>query len=138
MPTYNSANWYWLGQPVGQSSPIIYSSAAATVVPATNAAYEAWLALGYGPTPWPKDATGAVTVEALDEVQEAAGLPPTGLAHPTKAQLRKYVNKLAAGALASGAATMGTINTLTANIDAEIASGAVTTAAQVAAAGWPA
>jgi hypothetical protein len=90
--TYTPSNWYWSGQPSGQSSPIIYSSASAAVVPSTNSAYVAWLAVPNFATPWPKDATGAVTTAALDDVLTAAGLPPTGLTPLTKVQLQTYVD----------------------------------------------
>ena len=86
MIRYNSAAWYWIGQPVGQSSPIIYSSAGAAVVPSTDATYEAWVAAGGVATPWPRDSTGAITTAALDAVLTAAGLPITGLTALTQAQ----------------------------------------------------
>jgi hypothetical protein len=78
---YNPANWYWIGQPVGQSSAIIYSSASHAVVQPTDAGYVSFLA-NVGPaTPWPQDATGAVTVAALDAVLVNASIPqpPTGI-----------------------------------------------------------
>lgn len=87
---YNPSNWYWLGQPSGQSSPIIYSSAAGAVVPSNDSAYIAWSA-GRSATAWPKDQAGAVTAAALDEVLTAAGLPITGLATPTAAQLQAAI-----------------------------------------------
>jgi hypothetical protein len=79
MSAYNPANWFWVGQPVGQSSPIIYSSAAGAIVSSTN---------GNPATSWPKDETGAITTATLDAVLIAAGLPPTGLTPATKAQLQ--------------------------------------------------
>lgn len=82
---YNPANWYWSG------TPGIYGSARGGLVtaPTTDAAYLAWRAGGsIAPTTWPQDESGAVTVAALDAVLIAAGLPPTGLASTTKAQLQ--------------------------------------------------
>jgi hypothetical protein len=92
MLPYKAAAWYWVGQPVGQSSPIIYSSAAGAVVPSNNSTYVAWLASGGVATRWPWDDTGAVTTEALDDVLTAAGLPPTGLSALTHAQLLGVAN----------------------------------------------
>ena len=39
---------YWLGQPVGAASPVVYGSARAGLVatPATDTDYQAWLATG--------------------------------------------------------------------------------------------
>ena len=79
-----ASNWYWLG------SPGLYSSSAGALIPASNSAYVAWLAGGNSATPWPKDSTGAVTAAALDAVLTANGLPPTGLAPLTAAQLVAY------------------------------------------------
>lgn len=89
---YNPSNWYWLGQPIGQSSPIVYSSSVGALISTSNAGYVAWLALGNGATPWPKDETGAITTAALDDVLTSVGLPPTGLTAPTKTQLQVYAN----------------------------------------------
>jgi hypothetical protein len=100
---YSPADWFWIGQPVGQSSVIIYSSAAGAVVPPTNAAYEAFLAGGNAATPWPRDATGAVTTAALDAVLTAAfpPQPPTGLTTPTQASLQASLVAAATAAAAS-------------------------------------
>ena len=88
----NPANWYWSGQPSGQTSTVVYSSAKGALVPATDATYVAWLAGGNVATPWPKDANGAVTPAALDAVLQAAGLPATGLVAPAQAQLQASLN----------------------------------------------
>jgi hypothetical protein len=108
MAQYNPENWFWIGQPVGQSTPVIYSSASGALVQSSNAAYVAFLAEGNVATPWPKDATGAVTIDALDAVLVAAGLPPTGLMPPTQAQLQA---SLVSAASAAAAAVTGQIYT---------------------------
>lgn len=89
---YNAALWYWIGQPVGYNSTIIYSSASKAIVQATDPGYIAFLNGGYLATSWPKDATGAITTAALDNVLTAAGLPVTGLTQPTQTQLFAYAN----------------------------------------------
>jgi len=116
---YNPANWYWSGQPAGQTATVIYSSARGALVAATDAAYVAWLAAGNAPTPWPRDATGAVTSAALDAVLEAAGLPATGLTPPTVAQLLAYVGEKVAGLIgASRSYTSATTPAVTIQSDA--------------------
>lgn len=101
MTTYNPANWFWIGQPTGQSSVIIYSSAANAVVTSTG---------GAPATAWPSDATGEVTVAALDEVLISAipPQPPTGLIAPSLASLQAA---LVAAASAACAAVTGQIYT---------------------------
>ncbi|MGO9430400.1 hypothetical protein [Rhodoblastus sp.] len=83
---YSSSDNYWSG------APGIYGSARGALVsaPASDVAYQAWLTSHFQPTPWPKDATGAVTTAALDAVLIAAGLAPTGLTAPTAAALKAY------------------------------------------------
>jgi hypothetical protein len=90
--TYKPAAWFWAGQPVGQSSPVIYSSAAGALVASDNSTYVAWVAAGNVATQWPQDPSGAVTTASLDAVLTAAGLPPTGLTPPTQAQLMAAAN----------------------------------------------
>lgn len=93
--SYAASNWYWIGQPVGYSSPIIYSSAAGALITEPNTTYDAWK-VGNVATPWPKDATDAVTTAALDAVLTTAGLATTGLTALTQAQLLAYAeNKIA-------------------------------------------
>lgn len=93
--TYNPSNWYWAGTPVGYNSPIVYGSARVGLVsnPSTDAGWVAAQVSGAW-TSWPKDATGAVTTVALDEVLTAASppQPPTGLTALTQAQLLAYAN----------------------------------------------
>jgi len=89
---YNPADWFWAGEPDSRTSEIIYSSSAGKVVPADDAVYVAWSDAGNSATPWPKDATGAVTSAALDDILIAAGLPATGLAVMTTADLAAYAN----------------------------------------------
>lgn len=83
---------YWIGQPDGQSSSILFGSARNGVVatPSTDTAYRAWLAQGYAAWPWPNDESGARTTAALDAILESYGLPPTGLTAPTQARLIDY------------------------------------------------
>jgi hypothetical protein len=110
--SYDPANWYWSGQPTGQSSTIIYSSSSGSVVAANDTAYVAWQAVlsfpHNAPSPWPNDATGEITFAALDAVLERAGLPPTGLAAPTQMSLLTYANAKQ-WALATGGYTV-TVN----------------------------
>lgn len=97
---YNPAAWYWT-PPAGQNVGEVYSSAAAALVATTNAAYVAWSA-GHSATPCPKDESGTQQWSILDAVLAAAGLPATGLASPTKAQLQAYLGaKVAALTAAS-------------------------------------
>jgi hypothetical protein len=100
--SYNPANWYWAGQPVGQSSVIIYSSSQNAVVTADNAAYVAFLAVpGNSATPWPKDETGKITVAALDAELVRVGLPPTILTQSNQANLQATVIVAASAACAA-------------------------------------
>jgi hypothetical protein len=87
---YMASDWYWIGQPIGQTSTIIYSSAVNALVAATDANYIAWQALlpTNKATPWPQDENNEVTIAALDAVLSAAGLPLSGLATPSQAQLQ--------------------------------------------------
>lgn len=67
---YHPWNWYWVDE-----AGVVFSSAARDVVREGDAAYEAWLAAGNRPTPWPRDESGAQTAAALVEV-----LAPYGIA----------------------------------------------------------
>jgi len=61
--------WYWLA-----SDGRVYSAAAQNIVTTADAGYTEFLASGSGPTPWPRDNSGAQTDEALLEVIGAYGL----------------------------------------------------------------
>jgi len=91
--TYDPKKWCWLGQPDGAAEPVVYSSAARALLAPTDAQYMAWLAADArrAATPWPRDERGEATYAALDEVLIAAGLPPTGLAPVTAADLAPRV-----------------------------------------------
>ncbi|MGO8738632.1 DUF4376 domain-containing protein [Rhodoblastus sp.] len=109
---YNAKNWYWSGQPQGQSGTIIFSSAKGAVVAATDPGYQAFLAAGGIATPWPLDPVSRVaTTAALDVVLSGAGLPPSGLTPPTPAQLLAYAEalrgKIAAGGISVNIAASG-------------------------------
>lgn len=93
MLNYTPLAWYWSG-PLG-----VFSSASKTIVPATDATYETWLAAGNIATAWPKDATGAQTAAALDAVLAPYGIS-TGLSQMTPAQLLAYASNAQNAALA--------------------------------------
>ena len=83
---------YWKGQPSGSSSEIVFGSARGSIVvsPSSDVAYQAWLAKGFTPFPWPYDSTSAVTPQALDAILENYGLPPTGLVPLSVSSLVAY------------------------------------------------
>ena len=69
-------NWYWMS---GDGARI-YSSAKQAVIKKDDKDFAAWKAAGNLPTPWPKNAEGKETDEALAEVLASYGLqmfPPT-------------------------------------------------------------
>lgn len=69
-------NWYWMS---GDGSQI-YSSAKQAIIDKNDKEFAAWKAAGNLPTPWPKNADGKETDEALAEVLAGYGLrmfPPT-------------------------------------------------------------
>ena len=69
-------NWFWMS---GDGSRI-YSSTKQAVIDKDDKDFAAWKAAGNLPTPWPKNADGEQTDEALAEVLAANGLqmfPPT-------------------------------------------------------------
>lgn len=94
------ASLYWIGQPVGQTAPIIYSAPAGAVVSTSDEAYVAALTAGNVALPWPNDAAGATTTAALDAILAFYGLPTTGLTPPSGAQLLAYANGKVNAALA--------------------------------------
>ena len=83
LPQFTPASWYW-----ATADGRIYSSASAAIVPSTNTDYTAWLAAGHAATVWPKDASGAQSGAALDEVLTSFGLPASS--PPTAPQLIAY------------------------------------------------
>lgn len=91
--TFNPKNSYWLGSPDGRSSPIIYSSLGARVVPSDDPGYVRFLSVNGAAIPWPCDESGVATAAALDTVLTSFGLPPTGLALPSKPELLAYAGK---------------------------------------------
>ena len=80
--SYNPHDWYWLG-----ADGRIFSSVGQTVVAATDAGYEAFLAAGHAPAGWPRDISGAQTDAALDVV-----LAPYGMATSPATALISYAN----------------------------------------------
>lgn len=81
------SDWYWAG------TPGVYGSARGALVadPTTDADYLAWRCDGTrNPTAWPTDEVGVQTVAMLDLVLTNGGLPPTGLATVSKADLIAY------------------------------------------------
>jgi hypothetical protein len=97
---YDVRKWYWIGQPTNYSSSVIYSSAANAIVLATDPGYVAFFNAGGIATSWPKDASGAITTQALDDVLTAKGLPPTGLTPLTQTQLFAYADSKVAALMA--------------------------------------
>ena len=63
-------NWFWIS---GDGSRI-YSSAKQTVINKDDKDFAAWQEAGNRPTPWPKNADGKETDEALAEVLAGYGL----------------------------------------------------------------
>lgn len=73
---FEARNWYWLSD----DGERIYSSSRQAVVDEKDKDFSAWKAAGNLPTPWPKNADGKETDEALAAVLAANGLqmfPPT-------------------------------------------------------------
>ena len=66
---YNPYNWYW-----HKADGTIYSSAAQGYVPEDAPAYQAFLAAGNTPTPYPKDEDGQESREELAKVLAPYGL----------------------------------------------------------------
>ena len=80
---FDEKNWYWLG-----SGGRVYSSSRQAVVDEKDKDFSAWKAAGNSPTPWPKNADGNETDEALADVLAYYGrqmFPPT-LAETKEAQ----------------------------------------------------
>lgn len=88
-----AADWYWLGQPIGQSTPVLYSSARGTLVELSDAGFLAWadgmgMNPAYAATPWPQNESRVATTEDLDDVLVGVGLPATGLTALTQEQMQ--------------------------------------------------
>lgn len=82
-------NWYWISSDGSQ----IYSSSRQAVIKKDDKDFAAWKAAGNLPTPWPKNADGEETDEALAEVLAGYGLrmfPPT--LNDTKEALKARVD----------------------------------------------
>lgn len=85
-------NWFWIS---GDGSRI-YSSAKQTIINKDDKDFAAWQEAGNRPTPWPKNADGKETDEALAEVLAGYGLRmfPQTLAE-TKEALKARVDAAA-------------------------------------------
>lgn len=68
-PRYEPADWYWRA-----GNGRLFSSARVALVENADPDFQAWLAGGRAPTPWPRDAQGQETAGALQEVLEPHGL----------------------------------------------------------------
>lgn len=66
---YDPFNWYWKAD-----DGRIFSSIRSAIVAADDATYQAWLAAGFAPTPWPRDTAGNQSTAALQEVLTPYGL----------------------------------------------------------------
>ena len=66
---YEPSKWYWLAD-----DGRIFSSAQQSIVAADDAGYVAWREAGGSPTSWPRDASGAQTSDALQDVLAPYGL----------------------------------------------------------------
>ncbi len=66
---YDPRDWYWLAD-----DGRLFSSALASLVDADDERFSAWKDKGYVPTPWPIDADGTQTSEALQSVLAPYGL----------------------------------------------------------------
>jgi hypothetical protein len=67
-------NWFWQA-----SDGRIYSSARRAIVQADDSQLIQWQAINGTPPPWPKDADGKQTDDALNELLQFYGLPPFSL-----------------------------------------------------------
>lgn len=81
-------DWYWIS-PDGES---VYGSKRQSIVALSDADYEAWASDGSQPTLWPKDASGAQTDAAMQEVLTPFGLSLPGTL-PAAADLVAYANQ---------------------------------------------
>jgi len=88
MITFTPQNWFWAAE-----DGRIFSSAAGAIVPASDPAYQAWIAAGNVATPWPRDDQGGQTALALDEAMAPWGLR-SGLAPRTLFTPREVIQTL--------------------------------------------
>jgi hypothetical protein len=65
---YDPLRWFWLAD-----DGRLFSSEQQAIVSDADPAYVDWLRLNEYPTPWPKDAAGNQTIEALNAVLEPYG-----------------------------------------------------------------
>lgn len=92
-PPFTPANWYWL-----REDGAVFSSDRSTVVAGSDPDYAAWTTSGRRATPWPRDASGAQSPEALQAVL------PAGL----YASLDDYAASVLADTQAAGVTVAGT------------------------------
>ncbi len=69
--------------------------------PSTDGDLAAWIAKGNAERPLPVDSNGTPSISALDAILTFYGLPATGLAPPTQAQLVAYANARASTLIAT-------------------------------------
>lgn len=69
MPEFTPSDWYWLS-----TDGRVFSSAQEALIAPEDESFRRWLADGCQPTPWPRDADGAETIAALQEVLQPYGL----------------------------------------------------------------
>lgn len=69
VPAHFPSHWYWIAL-----DGRVYGSAHQTVVAEADTDFQAWLAAGNVPTPWPKDGDDAQTDAALQDVLTPYGL----------------------------------------------------------------
>lgn len=66
-------DWYWLAD-----DGRVYASSRQTIVDRTDAGFAAFVAIQGGAVHWPRDATGAQTPDALQQVLQPYGLSVSG------------------------------------------------------------
>lgn len=72
-PVFSPTDWYWRAE-----DGRLFSSAAATTVKDSDAAFKSWSERGNLPTAWPRDDAGMQTDAALAEVLAPYGLTMDG------------------------------------------------------------
>ena len=117
MANYNPQDWYWL-----KSDGKIFSSKTSSVIQSSDKTYQAWVAQGNAPTPWPKDATGNESDQELVNVLEPYGIAgPLSLAGAQAAQ-SALIDAACSSAITSGfqSSALGAVYTYPSQITDQI------------------
>lgn len=92
--TFDPANCYWV-----QDDGTLYSGRAQTIVPATDGDYVAWCAAGMAAVPWPRDAAGDQTEQALQDVLTPHGMFASLTAYAEDAKWRREIGGITVAGL---------------------------------------